>query len=225
MCIRDRTYAVDTDVANGTLSLAADGTYTYTPDTNYNGTDSFTYTVTDTNSGESATQTVNITVNPVNDTPAAVNDDFSGNEDAAITGDLATNDTLSGDGGNTYTLTAAPASGTATVNTDGTFTYEPDANFNGNDSFTYTLTDTDGDTSTATVTITVNVVDDLSSADDALTVDEDSANNAGTVATNDSTTSGGTLTYAAGTGPTNGCLLYTSPSPRDLSTSRMPSSA
>ena len=27
------------------------------------------------------------------------------------------------------------------------------------------------------------------------------------------------------TGPTTACLLYTSPSPRDLSTSRMPSSA
>ena len=34
------------------------------------------------------------------------------------------------------------------------------------------------------------------------------------------------ISYVVTNGPTtNGCLLYTSPSPRDLSTSRMPSSA
>ena len=32
-------------------------------------------------------------------------------------------------------------------------------------------------------------------------------------------------TFGSETGPTGDCLLYTSPSPRDLSTSRMPSSA
>ena len=41
---------------------------------------------------------------------------------------------------------------------------------------------------------------------------------------------GGTLSYSATleldeSGEAQGCLLYTSPSPRDLSTSRMPSSA
>ena len=34
-----------------------------------------------------------------------------------------------------------------------------------------------------------------------------------------------TSTIIATEGPPSGCLLYTSPSPRDLSTSRMPSSA
>ena len=33
------------------------------------------------------------------------------------------------------------------------------------------------------------------------------------------------LSYRTGPYAPNGCLLYTSPSPRDLSTSRMPSSA
>ena len=35
----------------------------------------------------------------------------------------------------------------------------------------------------------------------------------------------GTIFFAVGIGPCLACLLYTSPSPRDLSTSRMPSSA
>ena len=39
------------------------------------------------------------------------------------------------------------------------------------------------------------------------------------------TTKDGLLTVEPGAGPANTCLLYTSPSPRDLSTSRMPSSA
>ena len=63
------TYAVATGVANGALVFNADGSYSYTPDANFNGADSFTYTVTDAASGESSTQTVSLTVNPVNDAP------------------------------------------------------------------------------------------------------------------------------------------------------------
>ena len=62
--------------------------------------------------------------------------------------------------------------------------------------------------------------------DDALPTAESSAADAqetkqiGTVTTN-----GGNLNVRTGAGLDNTCLLYTSPSPRDLSTSRMPSSA
>ena len=44
--------------------------YEYTPNANYTGGDSFTYTVTDAESGESLTQTVTITVDPVTDLTA-----------------------------------------------------------------------------------------------------------------------------------------------------------
>jgi len=58
------------DVANGTLALAAGGSFVYLPDPNWNGTDSFTYTAND---GTVATDptTVTITVAPVNDAPVA----------------------------------------------------------------------------------------------------------------------------------------------------------
>ena len=59
------TFAETTAPTNGTLNLASDGSFTYDPNSNFNGTDSFTYTVTDTDSGESLTQTVEITVNSV----------------------------------------------------------------------------------------------------------------------------------------------------------------
>ncbi|MEZ5735899.1 MAG: Ig-like domain-containing protein [Novosphingobium sp.] len=65
------TFAKHSDPANGTVVVNPDGTYTYTPNADFNGEDSFTYTVTDADSGESLTQTVTITVNPINDAPEA----------------------------------------------------------------------------------------------------------------------------------------------------------
>jgi VCBS repeat-containing protein len=58
------------DVAHGTLTLNADGSFTYTPATNYNGPDSFTYKAND-GSLDSNVATVSITVNAVNDPPTA----------------------------------------------------------------------------------------------------------------------------------------------------------
>ena len=47
--------------ANGTVTLAADGSFTYTPAANFNGTDSFTYTASD-GTAVSNVATVTITV-------------------------------------------------------------------------------------------------------------------------------------------------------------------
>jgi VCBS repeat-containing protein len=57
------------DPAHGTVTLNADGSFTYTPAANYNGPDAFTYHATD-GTLPSATGTVAITVNPVNDPPS-----------------------------------------------------------------------------------------------------------------------------------------------------------
>ncbi len=53
-----------TDPSHGTVSIAANGTFTYTPYANYMGSDSFNYTITDLN-GYTDTATVNITVTDV----------------------------------------------------------------------------------------------------------------------------------------------------------------
>jgi large repetitive protein len=90
--------------------------------------------------GDCDTATVTITINPVNDVPVAVNDTNTTNEDTPVSGTSQTNDTPSGDGGNTWTLVGVDggaANGTVTMNPDGSYTYTPDANFNGTDVFTY----------------------------------------------------------------------------------------
>ncbi len=64
------TLTVDsiTQPANGQAGILADGTINYQPEVNFFGTDSFTYTISD-SYGLTATATVNIQVNSVNDAP------------------------------------------------------------------------------------------------------------------------------------------------------------
>jgi dTDP-4-dehydrorhamnose 3,5-epimerase-like enzyme len=200
------TFVLGTGAAHGTGIVNADGTFTYTPSANYNGPDSFTYTLTDSD-GDVSTATVTVNVGSVDDLPVASNDTFAATEDTALNGNLASNDTLSGDGGNTFALGTGSAHGTVVVNANGTFTYTPAANYNGPDSFTYTLTDADGDVSTATVTVNVGSVDDLPSAgDDTLAATEDTVLN-GSVAGNDTLSGDGGNVFALGTGAAHGTVV------------------
>ncbi|TWT70923.1 Ig-like domain-containing protein [Crateriforma conspicua] len=197
-----------TDGANGTTSINANGTITYIPNTDFNGTDSFTYTISD---GElTATATVNVTVNTVNDPPVAVDDTASVDEDSSVVisvldndDDGATNesDTLS------ITAVGTPSNGTAIDNGDGTITYTPAADFFGSDSFTYTITD-GTDTDTATVTVTVNPVNDGPVATDDTALTEQDTPVAINVLANDSAgpaNEGDSLTITGiASGPSNG---------------------
>lgn len=61
--------ALTRNVADGTLQLAADGSFTYTPPANFSGTTSFTYSARDAGGAESAPATVTIDVTAVNDRP------------------------------------------------------------------------------------------------------------------------------------------------------------
>jgi Bacterial Ig domain len=95
--------------------------------------------------------------------PAASNDAYSVDEDAALSVDALTgvlqNDTPSS--GVTAELVAGPSNASSfTLNGDGSFDYTPAADFNGTDSFTYRTNDGSLTSNTATVTITVNPVND-----------------------------------------------------------------
>lgn len=65
------TFALATQASHGTVTLAADGSFTYQPTANYFGADSFTYTVSDPFGGTD-TGTATIAVQSVNDAPTVL---------------------------------------------------------------------------------------------------------------------------------------------------------
>ncbi len=138
---------------------------------------------------------------PSNNSPNAVEDNFSTDEDTILSDSVLTNDSDPDVGD---TLTATEVNGVAadvgsqvtlgsgallTLNGDGTFVYDPNEQFeslndgeSATDSFTYTISDGNGGTDTATVTITIDGVTDGSpsnqlpnAVDDMAIVDEDTS--------------------------------------------------
>ncbi len=158
------SWSIDTQGSNGTASASSPGnasTIGYTPTANYNGSDSFVVQVSDGNGGTD-TITVNVTIDPVNDNPNAVDDTFTVTEDSSDNSlDVLANDTDAPDSDETLEITAVGATdngGTTTFNT-AVITYTPALNFSGTEVFTYTISD--GSLSdTATVTVTVTGVND-----------------------------------------------------------------
>ncbi|WP_424630065.1 Ig-like domain-containing protein [Bradyrhizobium sp. SYSU BS000235] len=76
---------------HGSLFLGSNGKWTYTPDHDFNGHDTFTITVNDGHT--SVDTTIDVTVNPVNDAPVAVDDTGRVGEHDTATFDLTANDT------------------------------------------------------------------------------------------------------------------------------------
>ncbi len=152
------TATIGTQPVGGSVSLAADGSFTYTPNANFSGTDSFTHTVSD---GTSVSDPVTVTINftEVNDPPSTVVDSYSVNEDSQLTM-AASSGVLANDSDPDSTLTAAistqPANGAVTLNSDGSFTYTPNANYTGTDTFAYIASDGVSSSSATAVTVTVN---------------------------------------------------------------------
>jgi uncharacterized delta-60 repeat protein len=155
------TTAID-DVNNGSLTINADGSFTYTPNANFNGADSFTYEVDD-GKGDTDQAVVSITVDPLNDLPIAVADNYSTDEDTDLNGStvLVNDSDIDGDTLTINTLAiSSPTKGDLTLSSDGTFVYSPNADANGSDSFTYQVNDGQGGTDEATVNITINTIND-----------------------------------------------------------------
>ncbi len=172
------TVIVTNDPSNGTVTVNPDGSINYTPDPDFSGTDSFVYQVCDTD-GACDTATVTITVNPVNDAPAANDDTATTDEDMSVSINVQDNDNA-GPANEDQTLitnsVSDPVNGNAVIETDGTVTYTPDANYTGTDNFTYQVCDSDGLCDTATVTVVVAPLNDAPVAvNDSASTDEDVA--------------------------------------------------
>ena len=96
-----------------------------------------------------------------NQSPVAHDDSFTGNQDAAITGNVLADNGFGADSdpdGDPLSVTAgtfATAHGSVSLLTDGSFTYTPNAGYAGADSFAYTLIDGHSGTDTGTVNLTL----------------------------------------------------------------------
>ena len=153
---------------HGTLELI-DGGYIYTPVENFNGADGFTITVYD--GTVQVDCPISVTVNAVNDTPVAVDDSASTQEDTAVTIQVLANDSdvdiVDGDVINPSAIISGPSHGSTEI--DGiTIIYRPALNYFGSDEFTYQIKDTGDATATAVVSLTVNAVNDYPQADGLL---------------------------------------------------------
>jgi len=173
----------------------------YAPAPNFNGSDSFLFSVNDGNGGVT-TASIQINVVPVNDAPAANEQNVVAVEDTAIGVSLGASD-VDGDAlVYSYTL---PTHGTLS-GTGSEVVYQPVPNFNGTDSFTFTVDDGNGGMSSATVNITVNSVNDApTAASQNLSVSEDAAVG---ITLNASDVDGDVLTYSY-TQPTHGTVTGT----------------
>ncbi len=134
------------------------GNIVFTPTANYNGAAAFTYTLSDGNS--TATGNVNVTVNPVNDTPVANNDSgFTTPFQTALnipTSTLLGNDTDADNDTLTVDSVGGAVGGTVElVSQSGVATFTPNAGHTGAASFTYTIKDPSNAQATATVSLTV----------------------------------------------------------------------
>lgn len=178
----------------GSVIINADGTFSYQGAANFHGADSFDYKVVD-GKGGFDTATVSLTISAVNDAPVAIDDAFSGSEDALITGNLLGNDTdVDGDTLSAAVQTFTTANGGAvTINADGTFSYQGAANYNGSDSFSYTVTDGKGGSDTGTVSINLDAVNNAPVAVDDVFAGHEDAPVTGNLLSNDSDVDGDTL--------------------------------
>ncbi|MGI0006043.1 MAG: Ig-like domain-containing protein, partial [Nitrososphaera sp.] len=145
-------FQIVSDPRYGMLSGTAPD-LTYMPDAEFYGQDSFAFMASD-SFGGSSTATVTVTVNPVNDMPAAYDDSASTAQDTPVSIYVLENDE---DVEAEYLSIASasdPQNGSAAPG-DGLVTYSPDPGFSGTDSFTYTVSDGQGGTASATVTVTI----------------------------------------------------------------------
>lgn len=187
------------------INAAEDG-IEYTPAAGFVGTETVKYKISDDRpfGYVQATVTVTVTASGANQSPVAVDDAFTVNQDttnnalAVLVGAGADSDPDS----DPLTVTAVGATdngGTAVINgaADG-ITYTPAVAFVGTETFTYTISDGNGGTDTATVTMTVASINTAPVAvDDAYTVNQDTTDNAFAVLVNDTDADTDPLTVTA----------------------------
>jgi uncharacterized repeat protein (TIGR01451 family) len=136
----------------GGISISSNGLFTYTPSNGFVGKDSLQYEVTNGNGIKSSAWAVFNITGPA---PLAVRDTFTGAMNAAITGNILTNDTPTGGVQVIISPFPTPLHGGLTLSSNGAFTYTPANGYVGKDSIQYEITDANGLKSKAWAVFTV----------------------------------------------------------------------
>ncbi len=167
------TITIDTQGTKGVATVDGNNNIVYTPNLNENGTDTVIYQLE--NDGSTATGTITISIQAVDDLPMAVDDSFNVDENATLNGDVSTNDTEVDGDALIYHLVGNPSHASSfTFNTDGTFSYQNNGDEVNTDSFTYKYEDANNFSATVTATLNIALQNDLPEGGDvSLEVTED----------------------------------------------------
>jgi hypothetical protein len=149
------------------------------------------------NDSAGASESFQLTVNPVNDAPVAVDDSATVEEDSGRPISVLANDTDPEGSALSISALGTPSAGGTVMVTGNQVQYAPAANFHGTELFTYTVSDGEL-TDTATVTVTVTPVNDPPQArDDTTTASEDGGSYLISVLANDSDVDGDAFSVTA----------------------------
>lgn len=203
------TYSLLGIAQNGSINFNNNGSFIYTPNLNFNGVESIEYQVCD--PGQLCDiGLLSITVNPINDVPVALDDEFDGLEDIVITGDVSANDSDVDSPGLTYSVVSNPSYGNLNLLPNGSFTFQPTNNFYGEVTFTYSVCDNASLCDQASVSISILAANDTPVAvNDIFGVLINSSLSA-SIAINDYDVDNDLLTYSVVTDALNGNLTLNS---------------
>lgn len=169
------SYIISSTTNNGTLNIV-DNIATYKPNENFSGTDIFSFYIVDSLDNISNTSTINIIINPINDSPVTLDDNLTVDK-STNTLNILINDYDIDNLVSTLTINIndSPLNGSLSVN-GSNISYTPNPNTSAtNDSFTYSLTDLGGATSNqSTVYLTIMDLNNPIATSDLFTVNEDS---------------------------------------------------
>jgi len=150
------TYSIVNAPSLGSIVLIneATGTFTYTPNPDMNGPDSFTYVVNDGFENSNAAK-VDISVNPVNDIPVAIDGTLGVQENEAASGVLYGVDVDSNQLSFSIVSDGLLGSVSGVDPETGTYIYTPNEGAYGDDTFQFVISDGGNDSNIASVAVTI----------------------------------------------------------------------
>jgi uncharacterized repeat protein (TIGR01451 family) len=216
--ISDVTMTIESDPANGTVSINSDGTIKYTPNATFVGVDCYVYKLCDkTSTSVCDTAKVCITVTAPVRAIFASNDNNITNKGVAVSGNVLINDNI-GNGTSPLVVTTTPiqqpANGTVTLTSTGGYTYTPNGTFTGIDNFKYRICDSGMPAVCDTAIVSIIVRDPSSTNNPPIALNDNSSTKSGVpvsgnVLLNDTDLDAGqTLTATKLTNPTHGTLIF-----------------